>query len=199
MSEAIEVKLVIVGNTSVGKTCVVKRATTETFSDDSVATLGASYVSKTAMVNDTEVRLQIWDTAGQERYRGMTPMYYRGAQLAVLVYAIDDRSSFDGIEEWITSLNDNADKDILKILVANKMDLEEGRVISAEDGKAAADKYGCNSFFEVSAKTGREIKELFDYIPRLYLEKRGGVEEKVNKDTVTLKPSGSGGKKKKCC
>lgn len=200
MSEAIEVKLVIVGNTSVGKTCVVKRATTDTYSDDSVATLGASYVSKTAVVNDTEVRLQIWDTAGQERYRGMTPMYYRGAQLAVLVYAIDDRSSFDGIEDWITSLNDNADKDILKILVGNKMDIEEGRVISAEDGKAAADKFGCNSFFEVSAKTGREIKELFDYIPRLYLEKRGGVEEKVNKDVVALKPSGSGKKKAgKCC
>ena len=199
MGEAAEVKLVIVGNTSVGKTCVVKRATTNLFNEETVATLGASYVSKTVVVDDVEVRLQIWDTAGQERYRGMTPMYYRGAQVAVLVYAIDDISSFEGIASWIQSLEENADKDIIKILVANKVDLEEKRAVTPEEGKGAAEKYGCAHFVEVSAKTGREIDDLFATIPRLYLERRGNNEEQEVKNVVKLKADAGQNKKKRCC
>ena len=166
-----ELKLVLVGNTSVGKTCVVRKTTTGAFTEDSVPTLGASYVSKLVTVGNVDVRLQIWDTAGQERYRGMTPMYYRGGQVAIIMYAINDRSSFDGVFQWLDSLKENADPDIILFLVANKCDLDSDRLVTSEEGNSCAEKIGAH-FYEVSAKTGQGIEDLFGEIPKIFLEKQ---------------------------
>lgn len=103
--------------------------------------------------------MQIWDTAGQERYRGLTPMYYRNAQIAIC-YAIDDRSRFEGVNNWIESINNNADDDTILYLVGNKIDLSN-RKISTDDGKKKSESIKAE-FVEVSAKTGQGINELFN-------------------------------------
>jgi Ras-related protein Rab-5C len=168
-AEQREMKLVLVGNTCVGKTCVAKVATTGTFSEDSTPTLGASYVSKLVRLDDVEVRLQIWDTAGQERYRGMTPMYFRGAHSAILAYSIIDEDSFKSIDSWVTSLRENADATVQLFLVGNKVDLEEQRVVSTQAGETKAGQLSA-TFFEVSAKTGDRVEDLFIAIAKKYLE-----------------------------
>jgi small GTP-binding protein len=197
-SDSCELKLVLVGNTSVGKTCIVKMATTGVFGDDSVPTLGASYVSKLVTVGSTEVRLQIWDTAGQERYRGMTPMYFRGAHVAIIAYAITDQESFDGVDSWVSSLRNNADPDITMILVGNKSDMEDSRVVPTDKGEEKA-KSISGLFFEVSAKTGDRIDELFTAIATSFLEKKQDSDEPKAAETVQLSPGKDDKKKKGCC
>jgi small GTP-binding protein len=198
MSDPSELKLVIVGNTSVGKTCIVKMATTGVFGDDSVPTLGASYVSKVVTVGSAEVRLQIWDTAGQERYRGMTPMYFRGAHVALIVYAITDQEGFDGVDSWISSLRNNADPNIIMFLVGNKSDMDVDRVIPTEKGEEKAKEINA-MFFEVSAKTGDRIDELFTAIASSFVEKVKVEDEPKEAETVQLVPAGKDKKEKKGC
>ena len=199
MSETRELKLVLIGNANVGKTCVVKKATTSSFSEDSVPTLGASYVSKAVTCGRTEVRLQIWDTAGQERYRGMTPMYFRGAHAAIIMYSLTDQESFTAIDSWISSLRDNADPNIIMFLVGNKQDLAaEARVVSTESGEQKAAEIKAE-FCEVSAKTGYGVDDLFMNITRRFVESSpeiGNVEE----ETVDLKKAHKKKDgKKNCC
>ncbi|OHT10467.1 small GTP-binding protein [Tritrichomonas foetus] len=195
--DPIEIKLVIVGNTSVGKTCIVKKATSGQFSEDSVPTLGASFISKLIEIDRKPIRVQIWDTAGQERYRGMTPMYYRGAHCAAIVFSLTDRQSFESVDGWIQSLNENAPPGTIIFLVANKVDMESDRIIQPQDGQAKADKIGA-IYFEVSAKTGFGIDELFTQIPMKYLEAKGRHNSTTSNDkTVDLKSSQSN--KKQCC
>ncbi|KAH0790800.1 small GTP-binding protein [Histomonas meleagridis] len=194
MSETKELKLVLIGNTFVGKTCIVKKAISGVFSEDANPTLGASYVSKVINVGKNEVRLQIWDTAGQERFRGMTPMYFRGAHVAMIVYSICDKESFDGIDSWVESLHENAESDILIFLVGNKDDLEDQRVISSERGQEKATSIGAY-FYEVSSKTGNGIEDLFNDIPRVYFEKHE--EKDITKDDNTVQLGGSSKKKGK--
>lgn len=197
MDTSRELKLVLVGNTSVGKTCVVKKATTGTFGEDSVPTLGAAYVSKIVNVDNTEVRLQIWDTAGQERYRGMTPMYYRGAHCALIVYSVTDQESYDSIDSWVQSLHDNADSEIILFLIANKADMENERVVSTQNGTMKASSIGA-TFYEVSAKTGLGIDDLFQEIPSQFLAKNPSASA-AQADTVQLKDQEGNKKKGKCC
>jgi small GTP-binding protein len=166
-----ELKLVVVGNTSVGKTCIAKVATCGEFPEESVATLGASYVSKLVTVTGRDIRLQIWDTAGQERYRGMTPMYFRGANVAMVCYAIDDRETFDAVDSWMTSLKENAPPQVLVFLVGNKCDLEHHRQVPSESGQEKAKAIRA-TFYEVSAKTGDRVDELFLAMAKTFLEAR---------------------------
>jgi Ras-related protein Rab-5C len=195
--ETREMKLVLVGNTSVGKTCIAKMATTGTFAEDSVPTLGASYVSKLVRVDNTEVRLQIWDTAGQERYRGMTPMYFRGAHEAIVAYSITDQESFDGIDSWITSLRENADPEIILFLVGNKCDLEEQRVIATNTGQQKADEISA-AFYEVSAKTGERVEDLFLDLAKIFLERRKTGDQPKPPESLQLTKAPKG-QTKKCC
>jgi small GTP-binding protein len=197
MDDGIEIKVILVGNTSVGKTCIVKRGNAGVFDDETVPTLGAAYLPKTLVVDQTEVHLHIWDTAGQERYRGMAPMYFRGAHVAVLVYSICDIQSFNGVDKWIESLQENADASILKFLVANKIDLEDERIVTVEAGMAKAESVNAR-FHEVSAKTGYGIDDFFHDVAGLYLEQKApagvALPEQVQLDAGTRSP-----KKKKCC
>jgi Ras-related protein Rab-5C len=185
-----EMKLVLVGNTSVGKTCIAKMATTGAFADDSTPTLGATYVSKLVRLGNTEVRLQIWDTAGQERYRGMTPMYFRGAHVAIVAYAVTDSESFDGVDTWITSLRDNADAQIILFLVGNKCDLEDQRAVSSETGQKKATELSA-VFYEVSAKTGDRVEDLFLDIAKSFLEKTATKDQAKAPESLQLTGTGT--------
>lgn len=192
-----DLKIVLIGNANVGKTCVVKKATIGTFSDDTVPTLGASYASKIVKINDQDVRLQIWDTAGQEKYRGMTPMYYRGSQIALIVYSIIDMESFKAIDGWIESLRENAEPDIIMFLIGNKYDLDSQRAVETSQGQEKANEIGA-SFYEVSAKTGYQIDEMFNEIPASYMEKCAN-KKKTTDPSLDLKGDNAEEKKKSCC
>ncbi|KAH0787557.1 small GTP-binding protein [Histomonas meleagridis] len=167
-----EAKVVIVGQASVGKTCILQRAINGTFSQTSSSTLGGTYFSLNVKNDETTIAtLQIWDTAGQERYRGMTPMYYHGASVAILVYSIDSQDSFDDINNWIQSLKQNCNFDSLQLfLVANKKDKVDERVISTESGAELAKSIDA-MFSEVSAKTGEGIEDLFTTVGRIVHDK----------------------------
>jgi small GTP-binding protein len=165
-----EIKLVLIGDTDVGKTSIVKTAVTGSFTDESVSTLAASYSTKSFQIASRTVRLQIWDTAGQEKYRGMTPMYYHNAQVALIVYSITKKETFSAIDFWMKSLRDHADGQIVVFVVGNKTDLAGQRQITAEEGAAKAESCGAE-FAEVSAKTGYGIGDLFVAIPHAFMEK----------------------------
>lgn len=194
MDEPIDMKVVVIGTTCVGKTCIVQRATTGQFNERSTSTLGASYISRVVEVNSRKVNLQIWDTAGQERYKGMTPMYYRGAHAALLVYAIDSNESFVCIDEWFESLEKNKSNDVTCYLIANKCDLDN-RVVSTADGKKKAEDINA-TYVEVSALSGENIDDLFLSVAKRYLQDRP-VDYQDKKDTVDVTAAKQD--KKKCC
>jgi Ras-related protein Rab-5C len=170
-SDAVEFKVVFIGATSVGKSCIVKRSTAGTFKS-CVPTLGASYASKSVDASGTQVRLLLWETAGQKRYRPITPMYYRGATAAVLVYSVADRESFAQIDVWLISLHKNLNTKVLMFLVGNKCDLEDIRDVGTAEGQEKANAMEAK-FAEVSAKTGAGIDELFECIAQTCLEEGG--------------------------
>jgi small GTP-binding protein len=198
-----EVKVVIVGATSVGKTCIVKRAATGNFDSSVTPTLGASYTSKLVTVGDSLTRLLIWDTAGQERYRGITPMYYRNAIGAIIVYSMVEPQSFNDVERWADSLEESA-PGVVKFLVANKCDLDARRQVSAEQGQQKGAAIGA-TFSEVSAKTGFGIDELFMTIGAACIERqKERAQEKADAAraravTLTAPPRGKTTQKKGWC
>jgi len=157
-----QIKVVLLGESSVGKTCIVKRFANDSFNEDSNATLGATFVSKTLDMPEygVAIKFQIWDTAGQEKYRSLAEMYYKDAVAAILVYDITKKASFDGITYWLEELKKNAPEGIKIAVAANKSDLVEKEEIPM----SAAQKYATEnnaSFHSTSAKEGTGIKELF--------------------------------------
>ena len=171
--EVPEPKIVIIGDANVGQTCIVQRALNGIFNEVNSSTLGAAYTSLLIYNGDKPIsRLQIWDTAGQEKFRGMTPMYYRGRDVAILVFSIDDLTSFKGIDVWYKSLQENVTNEqeethIDIYLVGNKKDLEGMRTVSRESAEQKAKEMSAK-YYEVSAKTGESIEDLFRTIARLY-------------------------------
>jgi small GTP-binding protein len=201
MTEVGEHKVVLIGATSVGKTCIVKRGTTGIFDSSTMPTLGASYTSKLVNVGDSVTRLLIWDTAGQERYRGITPMYYRNAVAAIIVYSLADRESFKQVEVWLRSLEENIPAGVLLFLVGNKSDLEEQREVTIDEGQEKATEIHA-TFSEVSAKTGDGIDELFITVATTCLEHRQAKSkgQAVNQaETVDLGQVGKNEGSKGCC
>jgi Ras-related protein Rab-5C len=191
-------KLVLVGNTCVGKTCIARMATTGSFSEDTSPTLGASYVSKLVHLGNNEVHIQIWDTAGQERYRGMTPMYFRGAHAAVASYSITDEDSFTQLDSWILSVRENSGTDTMLFIVGNKCDLEDQRTVTTERGQAKATEAEA-VFFEVSAKTGDRIDELFVVIAKSFLEKAKASDPLKRRESVSLEMRRDVESESRCC
>ena len=192
--ETLELKVVLVGNSNVGKTCIVQMGVNNEFSKDSIPTLGAAYSSKVINIGQTTVNLQIWDTAGQEKYRGMTPMYYRGGKVALACYAIDDKASFKALDSWVDDLKQNADPSVIIFIVGNKCDLDNNREVPAEDALALANSLDGN-FYEVSAKTGQNIDNLFIDIAKVYINK---LDKKPLPNEMHVELN-EGGAKKSCC
>ena len=165
-----EVKLVLVGNTTVGKTCIVKREVMGVYEELMQPTLGAAYTSREVHVKDRTVSVQMWDTAGQERYKAMGPMYYHGVNVALIVYAVDSRSSFAAVDEWVDDIRKHAPRNVQLVIVANKIDLVDSREVAAEEGVAKAESHSA-LYFEVSAKTGEGISDMFLLSITSFLEK----------------------------
>ncbi|XP_028402637.1 ras-related protein Rab-8A-like [Dendronephthya gigantea] len=159
-------KILVLGDSGVGKTCLIYRYTEGIYSDVYVSTIGIDCRTTMLNVDDLKVRMQIWDTAGQERFRTLTSAYYRGAMGVLLVYDVTAEESFSHVNSWLRNIDDNASSDVCKVLVGNKADLNDKRVISKERGEMVAQNNNLK-FFETSAKTDMGVKEAFKSLAHL--------------------------------
>ena len=154
------VKFIIVGDSSVGKSNILLRFSRNIFDSGHQATLGIEFANKHLIYNNTDYLIQIWDTAGQENFRSVTRAYYKASAVAMVVYDITKDETFEHIQSWLKDCKDLAPKTVLLVLVGNKTDLEDQRVISKERGENLA-KENNMMFFETSAKSGKGIEEAF--------------------------------------
>ncbi|EUB61729.1 Ras-related protein Rab-3 [Echinococcus granulosus] len=163
-------KILIIGNSSVGKTSFLVRYAEDSFTSAFVSTVGIDFKVKTVFRQDKRVKLQIWDTAGQERYRTITTAYYRGALGFILMYDVTNEDSFNAVRDWVTQIKTYSWDNAQVVLVGNKSDLAAERQITAERGRALADTLGLK-FFETSAKDNVNVKAVFDLMVDIILEK----------------------------
>ena len=154
-------KLVLIGDSGVGKTNILSRYVRDEFSIETKSTVGVEFGSKIIKLNNINIKVQIWDTAGQERYRSITNAYYKGAKGAFIVYDIANKKTFDDIEKWISDLKTNSDENLSIILIGNKTDLNDKREVTIEEGKNKAELYKF-AFIETSAFNGNNIEKAFN-------------------------------------
>eukprot|EP00918_Siedleckia_nematoides_P101669 GHVU01222176.1.p1 GENE.GHVU01222176.1~~GHVU01222176.1.p1 ORF type:complete len:214 (-),score=25.81 GHVU01222176.1:1008-1649(-) len=170
-------KLVLLGDASVGKSCVVLRFAKDEFYEFQEPTIGAAFVTQTVHLGDSVVKFEIWDTAGQERYRSLAPMYYRGAAAAIIVYDITSKESFEGAKSWVSELQAVHSPELILALAGNKSDLENLRRVDTEYARSYAEANNL-LFMETSAKNGHNVKELFhaiaERVPKHKKERAGG-------------------------
>jgi len=177
----INLKIILVGDVSVGKTSVIERYINNNFKDDYTCTIQAE--QKTKIINEdsnTSIRMDIWDTAGQEKFRSLTRQYYRDSQGAIIVFDITNETTFNSLKTWIDDIKDYSDKDIPIIIIGNKSDLIDERAVSENNiNEFLNDKY---TYFEVSAKYGNNIDLAFNKIKKLIMENRKMNNEEENED-----------------
>ncbi|KAF8621940.1 hypothetical protein AX15_007375 [Amanita polypyramis BW_CC] len=169
--QPINVKLLLIGNASVGKSSLLLRFSDEQWlpEDEASATIGVDFRVHKMDVNGKKVKLSIWDTAGQERFRTITSSYYRGAQGVILVYDVTSRETFDALPRWYAELDTYISTPVIKILVGNKVDKEYSRQVATSEGEAYAKKMD-SLFVEASAKTAVGVKETFKEVVQKILE-----------------------------
>ena len=168
IKEDFKVKIVLLGDSGVGKTNLISRFTKNMFSPNSKATIGVEFFIKTYKVNNKILKIEIWDTAGQERYKSITSVYYKGAKGAFIVYDITSRKSFDDVDKWIEEIKEKTSKDIKLIIIGNKIDLKDERDITTNE---ALNKFkGMDiPFMETSALDDTNVSEVFlDLIKIIY-------------------------------
>ena len=185
-------KILLLGDSTVGKTCFLLRYTDDTFLDLHMATIGLDYRLKTMILEDHKiVKVQLWDTAGQDKFRAITRNYYKGARGIILIYDVTNIKSFENIKKWITEIKEEISDNVSIILIANKIDNEPERKVSKEQGEKLAKEFDI-AFFETSAKTGVGINESVFYLVQKIIE----TDPEVKKRGKILK---IGNKKRKCC
>ena len=154
-------KLIVIGDSGVGKSCLTNNAVKNIFDDSYNATVGFEFFTFNVKINDKIVKLQIWDTCGQELYRSLITNFYRNSSLAVMVYSINSKESFENIEMWLRELRTHSNPDAKVFLIGNKIDLENERQITKEQGEQFAKDNKINGFMEASAKTGVNAQKIF--------------------------------------
>jgi len=198
-------KLLLIGDTAVGKSSLLLRFTEDTFNPSFISTIGIDFKVKTVDIDGKRVKLQVWDTAGQERFRTITTAYYRTAQGIILTYDVTNAESFGNLKMWAKAIDQHAAKSVNRILVGNKCDLADKRVIETSKGQELAAEFGIK-FFETSAKNSIQVDDAFMSLAR-DIKKRVDQEDPSNSDSPTdtkkLGESGSGGEgkgdKRTCC
>ena len=188
-------KVLLLGNSYVGKTCILLRFSEDTYKDDYEVTIGLNYRIKTLNIDNNPIRMQIWDTSGEEKFKAIAKNFYRGAHGVLLIYDICEKNSFLDVKSWIEQIIENTDNDdIVMILCGNKCDMEKERNISRNEGENLANSYKI-PFFECSAKENINIDEIFNTMAKNIYEKVG------NRYTISVKLNSNNFKKKisKCC
>lgn len=192
------IKILVIGESAVGKSCILLRYTDDFFQEDSLSTIGVDFKIKKEVIDGSLVKIQIWDTAGQERFRNICKAYYRGTQGILLVFDVNNRDSFEKTITWITSIKENVANTVDIILVGNKADNPDEdaggeRKVSKEEGQKMAESLDV-PYFETSAKTGRNVNEVFIKMATM-------VKARKDKDTKKQEPTKPAPKKEKkgCC
>ena len=196
------VQLLVIGDSSVGKTSLITRYTNGTFKEEYLATVGLDYYSKNEEINNQAIQIKLWDTAGQERFKALTQNYFRNAEGVLLAFDVTNEESFNNLKEWISSIKVNMEaKNIFLplIIVGNKIDMENERDITKEDAEnfASENKY---KYFETSAKTGEGVDEAVKELINLVLNQNQVDEQKIEaRKSVPLKDNNQKEEKKKGC
>mmetsp|Transcript_26967 Transcript_26967/g.57347 ORF Transcript_26967/g.57347 Transcript_26967/m.57347 type:complete len:215 (-) Transcript_26967:355-999(-) len=197
-------KLVLIGDSGVGKSCLLLRFADDAFTESYISTIGVDFRFRTVKMDKKTVKLQIWDTAGQERFRTITSAYYRGADGIIMVYDTTSSDSFDHVNDWLKEVNRYASEGTCKLLVGNKCDRTSDRAVTAERAKEFADDLGV-AFLETSAKTAKNVEEAFLTMAGELIKQReaklaanGGKEAGKSGGKVTL-TSGQKGNTSGCC
>ena len=196
-------KVLLLGNSNVGKSSLFLRFVDDIWNDTFVPTIGVDFKIKTFEIDSKKIKMQIWDTAGQERFKNIIASYYRGAHGILLLYDVTDKDSFKNLSNWLIEIEKNASKNVLRVLIGNKCDLEEKRVISFNQGKEFADTYGLK-FIETSAKKNLNVTEAFETLGRELMaasSEKKIVQQKQNKKISVAKAQDLDMNKKKggCC
>ena len=204
-------KFIIIGDSAVGKSNILLRYINNKFNEEFQSTIGVEFGAKNLKIEDKIYRIQIWDTAGQESFRSITRAYYKNSVCACVVYDITNRNSFENIKSWIDDCKKQSPKNVFLVLIGNKIDLENNREVTYEEGLKFAQKNGM-LFFESSAKTGANIEEIFTKSSYEIAKKiesgfydlsneNCGIKMGFNSDVITLSanPSGNSQKGGYCC
>ncbi len=171
-------KIIVIGNSGVGKSCLALKATKNIFEEQFMSTVGFEFFVFNLKINEKIIKLQIWDTCGQEVYRSLISNFYRSSSMAIIVYSIDNEESFNDLDNWVKQLKTHSSPDCKVFIIGNKNDLEDKRKVSYEQGENFAKNNQFNLFLETSAKTGFNSKEMFIEAAKLLYRNY----EKLNKD-----------------
>ena len=196
-------KLILIGDSCVGKSNILLKYLKNQFNENSKTTIGVEFGTKNIIINNKRIKIQILDTEGQERFKNITASYYRGGNGVLVVYDITDRDSFENLNSWLIEIEKNANKNVYKLLIGNKCDLEDKRKVTYQEGKEFASSNGMQ-FIETSAKTDTKVKDAFEMLTQEIIKsnitKDKGMEKKDK--TVHLATKGaeiSTKSNKKCC
>ena len=173
-------KMILIGDSGVGKTNILNRYVNDTFSEATKSTVGVELGTKVEEYNNTKIKIQIWDTAGQERYKSITKTYYKGAKGAFIVYDITKKDSFKNIDKWIQDLREFGEDDAAILIVGNKSDLEESREVTTDEVKKKAEVYKM-AYCETSALKSKNINYAFQTLIKLVAEKMENKKNEENK------------------
>mmetsp|Transcript_21727 Transcript_21727/g.40537 ORF Transcript_21727/g.40537 Transcript_21727/m.40537 type:complete len:208 (-) Transcript_21727:252-875(-) len=186
-------KLVLIGDSGVGKSCLLLRFADDAFTESYISTIGVDFRFRTVKVEKKTVKLQIWDTAGQERFRTITSAYYRGADGIIMVYDVTNQESFDHVNDWLSEVNRYASEGTCKLLVGNKSDKAE-KVVSSDKARAFAESLQI-PFLETSAKNASNVEEAFLTMTAELIKMREtkGSSGEGGPDTVKVRPGAAAG------
>ena len=205
----ISFKIIVIGDSGVGKSCLTTQAVRNNFEEFYTATVGFEFLTFNMRINNNVLKLQIWDTCGQEVYKSLISNFYRNSSLALILYAINNRDSFQHAETWLNDLKSQANPNVKVFLVGNKSDLENERVITKEEGEKFKEEKKLDRFFETSAKTGENARfallEAAKLLYKGYLKAKqniaGGEDqaEDNNRGDKLTKKQENNKSKMKCC
>ncbi|XP_065062060.1 ras-related protein Rab-10-like [Rhopilema esculentum] len=192
-------KLLLIGDSGVGKTCLLFRFSDDAFNTTFISTIGIDFKIKTVEVDGKKVKLQIWDTAGQERFHTITTSYYRGAMGIMLVYEITDEKSFDNIAKWLRNIDEHASEGVERMILGNKCDMENKRMVSKTRGENIAREHNIK-FFETSAKDNINVEHAFMELTQDILRKQlSDSSDTPSRAAGTVDPTRRPQKQAGCC
>ena len=203
-------KMILIGDSGVGKSALSIKAARDDFQEYYNATVGFEFLSFHVKINDTIIRLQIWDTCGQEAYKSLISSFFKSSSLAVIVYSIDNADSFQHVSFWLNEVKNQSNPGVRLFLIGNKLDLQDKREVSLEQGQQLSDEHKFDLFMESSAKTGENAQQVFvkaaeilyeDHLKYVDLKGPEGLKKKKedNKQKLMPTPKNEGNQKGGCC
>ena len=193
-----KIKIMIIGESLVGKTALITRYTSNIFSGTYLTTVGIDFQTKFLNINDKTIKVELWDTAGQERFRNIAKNYFQSSDGFLIVYDITSKTSFEKLAFWNEQVNLNAPEKTKYIIVGNKKDLEEKREVNTEEGENFA-KENKAKFYETSAKDGTNVNEVFELLAKEIIEDAEKLQMRNKGSSQVLKKKNTVAEKKSCC